>query len=271
MTINPQNIGIISFGITEVSSLNWLKQVNNCNFFNRVYYFFNEGIICETSDRTIAFKPGVFYVLPSNIPLRFRYKDENVSTNHFYIDFAISEMLFKEKIFEIPLKSSLYLKKYLEFLISYLVEHNISTMTYWNKKSERADSQIIYSTMQTVLSTLITLFSENTAMLSDNSYSLGSVINYIQNNYKKNIKLDDLCKISALSKNQLIRSFNIKYGTSPYAYIKSFRMNMAIKMLNNGYTVSKTASELGFESTAAFSTSFKKYFNVSPNTLKNNN
>lgn len=136
MTINPQNIGIISFGITEVSSLNWLKQVNNCNFFNRVYYFFNEGIICETSDRTIAFKPGVFYVLPSNIPLKFRYKDENVSTNHFYIDFAISEMFFKEKIFEIPLKSSLYLKKYLEFLISYLVEHNISTMTYWNKKAK---------------------------------------------------------------------------------------------------------------------------------------
>ena len=71
--------------------------------------------------------------------------------------------------------------------------------------------------------------------------------------------------------NQLIRSFNIRYGISPYAYIKSFRMNMAIKMLNDGYTVSKTASELGFESTAAFSTSFKKYFSVSPNTLKNNN
>lgn len=271
MTINPQNIGIISFGITEVNSSNWLRQVNNCNFFNRVYYFFNEGIMCETADKVIAFKPGYFYVLPSNISLKFFYANENVSANHFYIDFAITEMFFKEKIFEIPLKSSLYLKKYLDFIISYLVEHSISTITYWNKKNERSDSQTIYSTIQSVLSTLIILFCENTDMMSDNNYSLGAVINYIQNNYKKNIKLDDLCKISALSKNQLIRSFNIRYGISPYAYIKSFRMNMAIKMLNDGYTVSKTASELGFESTAAFSTSFKKYFSVSPNTLKNNN
>ena len=123
--------------------------------------------------------------MPSNISLKFFYANENVSANHFYIDFAITEMFFKEKIFEIPLKSSLYLKKYLDFIISYLVEHSISTITYWNKKNERSGAQIIYSTIQSVLSTLIILFCENTDMLSDNNYSLGAVINYIQNNYKK--------------------------------------------------------------------------------------
>ena len=96
MTINPQNIGIISFGITEVNSSNWLRQVNNCNFFNRVYYF-NEGIMCETADRVIAFKSGIFMFCRQTYLLIFLC-NENVSANHFYIDFAITEMFFKEKV-----------------------------------------------------------------------------------------------------------------------------------------------------------------------------
>ena len=62
MIINPHDTGILSLGITEVNSSWWLNRVNGANLFNRVYYFFNDGIECDVVSnsvkKNIVFSPG---------------------------------------------------------------------------------------------------------------------------------------------------------------------------------------------------------------------
>jgi AraC-like DNA-binding protein len=48
-------------------------------------------------------------------------------------------------------------------------------------------------------------------------------------------------------------------------YIREFRLDYALRLMETGnYSIKEVADNSGFRSTSFFSTSFKKYMNISP-------
>lgn len=92
---------------------------------------------------------------------------------------------------------------------------------------------------------------------------------YINENYLKNITLDELAKVAEVSKYYLIRKFNERYGLSPHQYITNLRINYSKKLLKNNKEFADIAIDSGFYDQSHFTKCFKEYTGVTPMSYKN--
>ena len=98
-------------------------------------------------------------------------------------------------------------------------------------------------------------------------YLLAQVIRakkFIDDNFEKNLTLDDLAGEAFLSKFHFTRLFKQYYGKTPYQYLTEVRISNAKKLLSAGRTVTETCYQLGFNSLSSFSALFKKLGGSAP-------
>ena len=98
-------------------------------------------------------------------------------------------------------------------------------------------------------------------------YLLAQVIRakkFIDDNFEKNLTLDDLAGEAFLSKFHFTRLFKQYYGKTPYQYLTDVRISNAKKLLSAGHTVTETCYQLGFNSLSSFSALFKRLGGSAP-------
>jgi AraC-like DNA-binding protein len=80
-----------------------------------------------------------------------------------------------------------------------------------------------------------------------------------------NLKVDDFNRPVGHSKSQLYRKLMLLTGKSPNTFIKDYRLNEAVKLLNkNAGNISEIAFETGFSSPSYFSKCFQKKYGHFP-------
>jgi AraC family transcriptional regulator len=88
---------------------------------------------------------------------------------------------------------------------------------------------------------------------------------YMDQNIKKNLALDQLALIAGLSPSFFCRMFKRIIGVSPVTYINNCKINMAKQLLTNTNMCAKEISlECGFENETYFYTLFKSQQGISP-------
>ncbi len=92
---------------------------------------------------------------------------------------------------------------------------------------------------------------------------------FLENHYMENITLDDLCKLTGLSKYHLLRCFTRQKGISPYSYLETIRIGKAKKMLEQGILPIDVALQTGFTDQSHFSNFFKKFIGLTPKQYMN--
>lgn len=97
-------------------------------------------------------------------------------------------------------------------------------------------------------------------------HNLKKAIGYIRSNYTRNISLSDLCAVSSVTKQQMIRYFKESFSTTPIRYITELRINRSKELFltHSELSVSEVAQELGFSDPHYFSRMFRKISGESP-------
>ncbi len=90
------------------------------------------------------------------------------------------------------------------------------------------------------------------------------ICNYMDNHYMQNITLDDLSRLTGLSKYYLLRTFTKEKGISPYCYLETIRIDRAKKLLEEGVLPIDTALRTGFSDQSHFSNYFKRFIGLTP-------
>jgi transcriptional regulator GlxA family with amidase domain len=93
---------------------------------------------------------------------------------------------------------------------------------------------------------------------------LEEVLMYMSQNCHTKIKLDDLAKMTPLSKYQFIRQFKKNVGLTPFEYINLERTKLAKKLLREGASFIDTALASGYYDQSHFNNYFKNYIGLSP-------
>jgi AraC-like DNA-binding protein len=107
--------------------------------------------------------------------------------------------------------------------------------------------------------TVIALTKEDEKFIAALMDHMGSVWNDV------NLKVDDFTKRVGHSKSQVYRKMMLLTGKSPNTFIKDYRLNEAIKLLNkNAGNISEIAFETGFSSPSYFSKCFQKKYGHFP-------
>ncbi|NLA84384.1 MAG: AraC family transcriptional regulator [Clostridiales bacterium] len=102
--------------------------------------------------------------------------------------------------------------------------------------------------------------------LAANRYSkIYPGILYLEENYHRNITINELAEVSHLSVSHFRRLFTEYFNMSPIEYINKLKIKKACELLRSGmYTVSETAEKTGFTNIYYFSRLFKEIIGISP-------
>lgn len=90
------------------------------------------------------------------------------------------------------------------------------------------------------------------------------IINYIHDNYSKEISLDQLSRTFFISKYYLCRIFKETTGFSVGGYIINYRVRQACFLLRKGASVQEAGENVGFGNNANFIRTFKQIIGTTP-------
>jgi len=103
----------------------------------------------------------------------------------------------------------------------------------------------------------------------DKNY-LDKTIDFMKKNLAAYPSIGDLAQISNMSVSRFQMAFRQTYGTTPYEYLKTLRMNQALLLLkDSSYNIQTTAIRLGYKNAGHFSKLFKNIFGVRPLEYRN--
>ncbi len=91
---------------------------------------------------------------------------------------------------------------------------------------------------------------------------------YIEDNFRNEISLDELSKISALSKYHALRCYQNIYKITPYKKVRILRLEESRQLIKTGMSMTDIAFELSFSDVRSFSKAFKNYFGKAPSSFK---
>jgi AraC-like DNA-binding protein len=90
-------------------------------------------------------------------------------------------------------------------------------------------------------------------------------VNYIHNNYERDISLKDIAQYVFLSTSYFTRAFKEEMGISPISYLLKIRIERAKELLKEtDKRISEIALSVGFSNQQRFNDIFKKYAKLTP-------
>ncbi len=95
------------------------------------------------------------------------------------------------------------------------------------------------------------------------------VIEYIYDNYSGELNVDKMAGLIAFSPSHFSRVFKKETGVSPMDFLIRVRLNIAKKYLVKGEkNITEIALQCGFNSSSHFSSTFTRFFNITPSKFK---
>jgi signal transduction histidine kinase/ligand-binding sensor domain-containing protein/DNA-binding response OmpR family regulator len=106
-------------------------------------------------------------------------------------------------------------------------------------------------------------------MSDRNKDFLNNIISYIEENYNNpELSISKIVEHSCVSRTVFYNKIKSLTGLSPIELLRQIKLKIAAQMLLNGYNVTETAHEIGFNDSRYFSKQFKEQFGKSPSEYK---
>ncbi|MEO0442335.1 MAG: AraC family transcriptional regulator [Pseudomonadota bacterium] len=99
---------------------------------------------------------------------------------------------------------------------------------------------------------------------------LRKICEYVEENYRKNISLDELASLACMSKYHFSRLFEQSMGIAPHKYLMMYRIEKAKHLLiSTTLNIEAIALDVGYESVNHFRNIFRRFVGVNPKTYRN--
>lgn len=251
------NIAVLHYGISNISD-KWAFSLNHTTFIDRVYYIYEEGAGYIENGKKHYFIKNHIYII--NHSARIEFFAENYNFYHAYIDYTSADTQGYDKVIDIAFGENPLIKADMESILYILSEDiknrkSVGKLFPYNERLVMALETILYDTQKIYGKKNV----ENTLV--------SRALLYIHSHYGSEISVQDIAESEHISKNHFTRIFTKETGMTPYYYIKEYRFNIAVSMIENGASIGEASVGCGFLSAAAFSNSFKKRFGFSPKKL----
>lgn len=159
-------------------------------------------------------------------------------------------------------------------IIRKVMEWNIS-IEIVKREERKIEEQINKCYSIDILKSCLVDFIKNLAKINntkkENSYKkmINEVYRYIQDNYQKDISLDDIASYIGFTPNYLANIFKEKTGKTVISYLINYRINKAKSLLTKtDLKIYQISNKVGYNNPNYFSQVFKNNVGVSPNQYK---
>lgn len=95
------------------------------------------------------------------------------------------------------------------------------------------------------------------------------VVNFMNDNLEEKITIDQMAQRALMNRFHFIRSFKSAFGSSPYDYLTSIRINRAKQLLSNTQlSANDVGRDCGYSSASRFSAAFKMLTGMTPSAYR---
>ena len=91
-----------------------------------------------------------------------------------------------------------------------------------------------------------------------------AMLDYLYSHYAEEITLSHIAAAANISVGECCRTFQDCLRTTPYRFLKSYRLRKSTELLRAGYTVSETAGLCGFNQVSNYIACFKREMGCTP-------
>ena len=251
------NIAVLHYGKSNITD-KWAFSLSQTTFIDRLYYIYEEGAGYIENGKKHNFIKNHIYII--NHSAQIEFFAENCDFYHAYIDYTSADTQGYDRVIEIAICENHLIKADVDAILCILSEDmekrkSVGKLFPYNERLVMALETILYDVQKIYGKKNV----ENTAV--------SRALLYIHSHFGEEISVNDIAKSEHISKNHFSRIFSKETGMTPYSYIREYRFNIAVSMLENGMSIGETALGCGFLSSAAFSNSFKKRFGFPPKKL----
>lgn len=111
----------------------------------------------------------------------------------------------------------------------------------------------------------------NTKNIYSKNFYIRKAVEYIQNNYMKDISISQLANYIGLNRSYLSSLFKQFLNTSPHKYLSHYRINKACEFLKDkSFSIAEVANMSGYSDPVVFQKFFKNIMGISPNKYRKN-
>lgn len=188
----------------------------------------------------------------------------DLESMHYYcilIDKRYFEKRYKMYAEEVPHFSGKY------FGICHDILHALNTFVFEYSKNMKNAKITLEAQAEILTHWLIrSILGETYDMRSVSThYGVARAQQYMEVHFQEKITVDNLAKLGNLSVSGFNRVFKKETGETPMEYLAELRLEQAKKLLRRKEVpITEIALRCGFNSSAHFSSSFRKYYEVTP-------
>ena len=266
---------VIVKSIERFFDTSWSTKLNKHDFMEMVYVK-NGSAEFEISDQKVSLSPSDILIIKPNQPHRLIVK------SYSGCEFIVLNFKFLNK--QNNRHSEVSLEDFLNYVsgnesgpfISIKIRTRSDIVAVLNKiLKERENDEIGSDFFEYLL--ILELFvlisralkNQWEKSILNKSHKLRELVNsavdYIHNNYQKDISLSDISRYVFLSPSYFTRAFKQETGVSPINYLLNIRIQKAKELLKNtDIKILDIALIIGFSSQQRFNEIFKKYENITP-------
>jgi AraC-like DNA-binding protein len=102
------------------------------------------------------------------------------------------------------------------------------------------------------------------------NHRLARAAEYIDDNYTRALRLEEICAAADLSPSYLIRAFRQQYGMTPHAYVVNRRIEFSRALLRRGRAIAEVAADAGFADQAHLQRAFRQFVAATPGQYRGN-
>ncbi len=254
----------VSVGLAGYSwvGYDW-KDINYTPEYNKFYYICDGEGWLKVGDSEYYPNAGQLFLMPAGIKQSYSAINSNPYTKYW--------CHFTAKIGDKNLFDVIKLPHYIDVIDKEKVDSIFHEVVESFNSIELSASLMLKASILG----LIAYYLDNSTVKTAEVFNHGTlemlsvVIEYINNNFHKNITIEELSSIAHLHPNYFIKVFKNQMGSSPIHFLNKRRIDEARLLLTStNLTATEISSRIGFSNLYYFSKLFKEYTGSSPSVYK---
>ncbi len=240
---------ILSYGDITVQD-DWEVKEASGTIFTRIYFVVDGEAYYEDESGVKSLKKKHLYCMPNNKKYQM-YQNNKKPLSCLFLHMTITPYMI-ENLIEIDLEGNSFCQSIRNILSEtmnqFSPEHSVML------KSTIADALIEYLRLCGYLMSYAT--------------PVKDAIQLMVNNIHRNVSVKEMADTCGYHGDYFVRLFKKHMGITPHQYMISYKMQVAMKLLQSNISITQISEQLGFEELKLFSRAFKNYYGVSPSKLK---
>ena len=195
---------------------------------------------------------GAFFIAPSQVTQRITHfannKMNKFTAKYVFLDVIINDMYRLDDVYDFP-----------------TVTDNELSEIFNNDFDEYEKADNACDRMRCLYNIVKHLLQKSTEKKSYRNNIVYPVVEFIQNNYMRNISIGQMADIIKMSESNLYAVFKKSTGNSPIKYLNEYRLSIACELLHySDDSIKNIAEKVGIPDQFYFSKLFKSKYSVSP-------